>query len=275
MSPTTAPKTIEALRVLFAKYGLPEQIVSDNGPQFVLEEFAHFMLSNGAKHIRSAPYHPSSNGFAERFVQTFKRAMKAGGKDGRTVSTRLSNFLLGYRSTPHATTNVSPGELFLLRKLRTRFDLLKPDIQSVVNGKQSDQKKYHDQHSKLRQFSSGQSVMIKDFRFKNKWIPGVVVTSSGPVSYNVELEYGKVIKRHVDHLRDHSVTPRHSPSPRFSPEGLPHDFEFFNDELSVTPLPTSRPEPPPNDSGRQYLQREHRPPDRFVNFNILTGEEMW
>ena len=75
MSSTTTSKTVEVLQVLFAKYGLPEQLVSDNGPQFTSEDFAYFMKANGIKHIRSAPYHPSSNGLAERFVQTFKRAI--------------------------------------------------------------------------------------------------------------------------------------------------------------------------------------------------------
>ena len=68
MTSTTAAKTIEVLRRMFASHGLPEQIVSDNGPQFVSEEFAAFMRANNIKHIRSAPYHPASNGLAERFV---------------------------------------------------------------------------------------------------------------------------------------------------------------------------------------------------------------
>ena len=96
MSSTTSFKTIEALRSIFAKYGLPEQLVSDNGPQFTSEEFAHFMKVNGIKHIRSAPYHPSTNGLAERFVQTFKRAMKISAQDEPNLNTRLSQFLLGY-----------------------------------------------------------------------------------------------------------------------------------------------------------------------------------
>ena len=74
----TTSKTVEALHVLFAKYGLSEQLVSDNGPQFTSEGFSQFMRMNGIKHICSAPYHPSSNGLAERFVQTFKWATKAG-----------------------------------------------------------------------------------------------------------------------------------------------------------------------------------------------------
>jgi len=73
----TAQKTITELRKLFAACGLSEQLVSDNGPQFVSDEFATFMKMNGIKHICCAPYHPSSNGAAERFVQTFKKVMKA------------------------------------------------------------------------------------------------------------------------------------------------------------------------------------------------------
>ena len=96
MSSTTASQTIEALQIIFSKYGLPEQLVSHNGPQFSSDEFAQFMRANGIKHIQSAPYHPSSNGLAERFVQTFKRAMKAGEKDGGSLNTRLSRFLFDY-----------------------------------------------------------------------------------------------------------------------------------------------------------------------------------
>ena len=115
--------TINVLMVLFSRYGLPEQIVSDNGPQFCSEEFACFMKENGIKHIFCSPYHPSSNGLAERFVQTFKRAMKASSQEEHSLSHRLTRFLLDYRATPHSTTNVSPAELFLSRPLRTRFDL--------------------------------------------------------------------------------------------------------------------------------------------------------
>ena len=72
MKSTTAEKTIEVMITLFGSYGIPEQVVSDNGPQFTSEEFAEFMRRNCIKHIRSTPYHPSTNGLAERFVQTFK-----------------------------------------------------------------------------------------------------------------------------------------------------------------------------------------------------------
>ena len=70
VSSTTTARTIVELRKLFAQFGLPEQLVTDNGPQFVAEEFEKFLKLNGIKHLRSAPYHPATNGEAERFVQT-------------------------------------------------------------------------------------------------------------------------------------------------------------------------------------------------------------
>ena len=77
MKLTTTTATITELRRLFSRYGLPEQLVSDNGPQFASDEFQTFLKSNGVKHIHCTPYHPSLNGAAKHFVQTFKKAMQA------------------------------------------------------------------------------------------------------------------------------------------------------------------------------------------------------
>ena len=122
MSSTTSQATIHALRQLFAIYGLPQQLVLDNGPQFSSVEFATFLARNGVKHIRSSPYHPSTNGLAEHFVCTLKQAMKRSNLPD--LHQKLMNFLLSYRSTPHSTTNTTPTELFLPQSLRTRLYLL-------------------------------------------------------------------------------------------------------------------------------------------------------
>ena len=62
---------MEELSKLFISYALSEQMVTDNGPQFISEEFAIFVKVNGVKHIKSSPYHPATNGALERLVQTF------------------------------------------------------------------------------------------------------------------------------------------------------------------------------------------------------------
>ena len=76
MTTTSAASTIDALRSIFASFNLPHQLVSDNGLQFVSAKFNHFMKMNGIKCIRSAPYHPASNGQVERAVQTMKKSSK-------------------------------------------------------------------------------------------------------------------------------------------------------------------------------------------------------
>lgn len=115
---------ITVLRHLFATFGLHLQLVSDNGPQFTSAEFADFLKSNGVKHIRCSAYRPSSNGLAERFVRTFKQSMKAGERSNVPPQKRLDNFLLSYRTTPHATTQRTPASLFIGRDLRTWLSLI-------------------------------------------------------------------------------------------------------------------------------------------------------
>ncbi|XP_055605434.1 uncharacterized protein K02A2.6-like [Uranotaenia lowii] len=73
-SPSTSA-VIEFLEELFARFENPSTIISDNGSQFTSEQFLSFCASNGIQHLRSAPYHPQSNGQAERFVDTLKRSM--------------------------------------------------------------------------------------------------------------------------------------------------------------------------------------------------------
>ena len=203
MSKTTATRTIAELRKLFAANGLPEQniIVTDNGPQFTSDEFSLFLRSNGVKHIRCSPYHPASNGLAERFVRTFKEAMKAGRADSLPLQHRLANFLLTYRTTPHATTNEPPCVLFQGRHLRTRLDLLRPDRERTVANKQAHQKSQHDQHSRYRDIAVGQRVFARNLQPRLPWLPGRVISSLGPVSVLIKLEDGRVWKRHIDHVK--------------------------------------------------------------------------
>ena len=117
--------TVQTLRQIFSIHGLPEQLVSDNGPAFTSHEFKEFIQNNGIQHSLTAPYDPRSNGLAERAVQTFKTAMK---KMEGPLLEQIPRFLLQYRITPQTTTGQSPAELLMGRKLRTIFDLLHQDL---------------------------------------------------------------------------------------------------------------------------------------------------
>ena len=103
-----------------ARFGIPDELITDNGPQFSSAEFAQFMQEYDIKHTTTSPYHPQANGQAERMVQTVKHLLKKA-KDPYIA-------LLHYRNT-QLDTGKSPAELFLGRKLKTtlpaRTDTLK------------------------------------------------------------------------------------------------------------------------------------------------------
>jgi len=80
-----------------------------NGSNFATREFQDFLKQNAIRHIATAPFHPASNGMAERAVQTFKEAIKKMNKG--SVETRVSRFIARYRITPQISTGVSPAEL--------------------------------------------------------------------------------------------------------------------------------------------------------------------
>ena len=284
MSTTTASRTIIVLRQWFSRYGLPEQLVSDNGPQFTSDEFANFMKSNGVKHIRCSPYHPSSNGAIERFVRTFKQAMKASRHDHLSAQQRLQNFLLTYRSTPHATTGETPATLFLGRKLRTRLDLMIPSLEERVEGKQAVQKNQHDTHSKLRQFEPGQHVMVRDKRpaAPTAWIPGVIVQQKGPLTYVVKVFDGQLWKRHVDHLRlssppdgqedsaPYPQAPVVPPAPIVPPAPADSADSLTPRSPKTSPPPRTPPKTPLPSPPRRYPKRIRTEPDRYADTYMHT-----
>ena len=167
--------------------------MSDNGSGFTSSEFEEFLSHNGIKHIRTSPYHPSSNGLAERAVQIFKSSVK---KLEGPMKERISKFLFKYRVTPQTTTGISPAELLMGRRLRTHLDLLHPDIAQKVQDKQ--QKITWKKPPRV--FQVDDKVYAKNFHGA-KWISAIVSKVAGPLSYQVTTNEGTILRRHVDHLR--------------------------------------------------------------------------
>ncbi|CAI5682743.1 unnamed protein product [Oreochromis niloticus] len=272
---------------LWCRHGIPHVLVSDNGPQFCSEEFRVFLKANGVKHIRSMPYHPATNGLAERFVQTFKHALRAS-RGTAPVQQRLDTFLLTYRNTPHATTRETPAILFIGRKLRSRLDFLKPSVAGAVRRSQDAQQQCRQQHSRDRRFTVGEPVLVRDYRKgEDKWTPGVVLEKTGPVSYKVNVGAQGVWKRLVDQMltRPESVSQQVTVDPPTSSQMSPaqsgsdtmlHPCTSLQEEtveqVLGTTLPPETPQslkPSPTDctqvaeSVRRYPVRVTKPPARY------------
>ncbi|CAF1519589.1 unnamed protein product, partial [Adineta steineri] len=109
---TTANNLCQVLEQVIDWFGPPESLVSDNGPPFNSYEMKKFYNKYGITHITTAPYHPASNGLAERFVRSFKEGMNKEQQSGQTDKSKaLRNVLRSYRWTPHASTGSSPAEM--------------------------------------------------------------------------------------------------------------------------------------------------------------------
>lgn len=224
----TSATTIECLRKSFSNHGLPELIVSDNGTCFLSAEFKEFLDKNGVQHVTSAPYHASSNGLVERAVQIFKGMMKK--MIEGTVATKVARVLFSYRITPQTTTGLSPAEMLNGRKLRCSLDFVHPDLATKIHVQQQKQKFYHDKKAKEHSFCVGDPVLIRNFSYGPKWIPGYIDTVTGPLSYKVILGDGNVVRRHVDqiHSRQEGVDENRE---KVKDSKIP-DFEFWSNPPS-------------------------------------------
>ena len=201
---TSAIGAISKLRSSFATHGVSKTIVSDNGTAFTSNEFSEFLQRNGIEHVRSAPYHPSSNGLAERAVQTVKEGVK---KMKGPLEVKLARFLFKYRVTPQATTGIAPAELLMGRRLRTHLDLLYPSVKDRVRQRQMAQETRTSEHGRQFKPELGDRVMCRNFADGPKWLPGVITECDSATSVKVKLDDGRSWRRHVDHVTPTAVAP--------------------------------------------------------------------
>ena len=189
-NPTTET-TINTLHELFARFGVVDIVVTDNGTQFTSGEFKTFCDNFQVDHITTPPYHPRSNGQAERFVDTLKRALKKA--RGTPTDKALQQFLQVYRLTPNNNTPASlpPAEVMFARKIRSVFDKLLPKQKPPVRTSSLPKKR----------FLPGEKVyflMYKDN--KSYWELGEIRQRIGRMVYIVEgPQY--TLKRHLNQLR--------------------------------------------------------------------------
>jgi len=235
-SSTSSKATMELLEEDFAHFGYPLAIVSDNATTFTSEEFREWCRSRGITHLTGAPYHPATNGTAERMVGTFKKSLKKSKLPPRRA---LQEFLMSYRRTP-TSTGYSPSELLNGRQIRSLIDALVPSPAQLAQQKQQQDKRHVCVNH--RQFCVGDTCYALCFKppgssVTERWVEGIIV-KAGARSYTVKIpSRGQVWRRHLDQLRARhldDVTPSStaaaapprpppvkSPTPPLLPPNLP------------------------------------------------------
>ena len=102
---------------------------------------------------------------------------------------------------------MSPAELLLKRKVRTKLDLLLPSTSATVNKSLENEKFHNDHKAREREFGVGNTVYVQNFGKGPELLAGIITERRGPVSYNITLPDGRCLRRHVDHIRSRQCEP--------------------------------------------------------------------
>lgn len=217
---------------------------------------------NGINHKVTAPYHPATNGQAERYVQTVKKSLRAMQTDGGSFNLKLCRFLIQYRKMPNATTGVSPAELMFKRNIRTRIDLVKRDLTSEIGEKQLPNEKSE------RRFEVDDQVQYRTYGDKaRKWKYGTITNKTGDLHYEV-INNGRTQRRHLDQLLPYEGTIPHEPNvvvPEVEEPILSPPSSTVPEEIPIKPE-TSDPPPvgkPSRPIPVRRSTRKPKPPNRM------------
>ncbi|XP_045449691.1 uncharacterized protein K02A2.6-like [Melitaea cinxia] len=205
MNKTNATAVIKVMRSLFARFGLPLEVVSDQGPPFTSTELKEFLALNGIKQSFSPVYHPASNGAAENAVKLCKRAIKKAIRDDVDIDTALQTYLLAYRNSIQSTTGESPAMLLQRRPLRSRLDLLRGDHARRNQVEKAQRRQMTSSGTEpLRKHAAGDAVWARNYGSQDKWVKGTIISQEGSRRYVVNSDDGRLLTRHRDQIRRRS-----------------------------------------------------------------------
>ena len=189
----TSKTTIKKLKEIFSIFGLPRTLVSDNGTSLTSLEFESFLKENGIFHKLSAPYHPATNGQAERYVQILKHSLeKMCCNKYVELEVALFDLLTQYRCMPHAFTHKAPSEILFKCKPRCKLDLLK--LSELIKSEKVNNREV------TKSFCVGEKVICRNYTGKDKWYYGTVIKKDGALYYLIELDDKKVWKRNANQI---------------------------------------------------------------------------
>lgn len=256
----SATATVDIMKEICNRFGSPMQLVSDNGTQFTSSQFQLFCKQYGIEHIRTCPYFPSSNGQAERFVDTFKRSLKKLQGEGN-MKDNLQTFLRAYRSTPNANTpdHRSPAEHMLGRPMRTELNLVKEanEVSFSLTAKDlSREQQFNHKHgAKQRTFTVGDLVYVQTHHNNTwNWTPGTITAVHGEVVHHISTANGTVVA-HTNQIQRRHVN--------IDDTTLSSSEEFNRNDIN--PKQSTPQDDDNNQTVLRRSKRQRRPPDYFAH----------
>ena len=197
LSSTTSEAIIRQLKSIFSRHGIPRSLVTDNGPQYVSEQFKKFETAYQFEHITSSPRYPQANGMAERGVGIVKNILnKVKESNGDPYLA-----MLAYRMAPREIGK-SPGELLMNRRLRGLLPVVKErnerhdGCSEKIRELKDAQIERYDLHAKeLGNLEVNDCVRVRNHE-RHVWAEKAkVLEMVGPKSYSVVTESGSRLKR--------------------------------------------------------------------------------
>ncbi|XP_062557617.1 uncharacterized protein K02A2.6-like [Armigeres subalbatus] len=161
----TAATTVKAFHETFCRFGMPETLKTDNGPQFRSGEFKSFCQEYGIEVRKSTPYWPQANGEVERVNGMIKKHLRISQVEDTDWKWDLRMCVLMYNSTPHSTTGVAPSVLMFGRILKDKLPSvpLKPNrMVEEIRDKDTEQKHKSAEYANLRRRARTSNVLVGD-----------------------------------------------------------------------------------------------------------------
>ena len=198
MNSTNFESVKSKLLEFFSYFGIPNEIVTDNGPPFQSFNFSKFCNQHNIKCTKSPPYHPQSNGLAERHVQIVKRIFKKMclEETGLSMSDKINKFLIYQRNTPSAANSRTPSEIVfafkpvilldsLNKNKKVQFDL---STNKEIDLKEPPKKINVNRRIMFSKYKVGEKVLYRNhWKQFVKWIPAKVLKVLSTLTYLISV----------------------------------------------------------------------------------------
>ena len=274
---TSSEVVIPKLDSIFAMFGIPAVLKSDNGPPFNGNQMSQYASHMGFKHRKITPYWPQANAEAERFMRNLGKVVTTATVSGSPWKQQLYKFLLVYRATPHTSTKVSPAEsLFGGRNIHVKLPEFEPEVS--VCGDQSmrlaDQmaktkmKFNSDKHTSAKpsKLCIGDTVIVKQYK-RTKTTPFY-----DPLPYTVSQASGSMI---TATRPGHTITRIRSLFKKLHSQPVETaEYSSDDDELPLQRPINQEPDVPgnappvqhPPAHGNRSRRENRRPPERYKDY---------